>query len=264
MASIKISNLPVLSAGTLTDDDQFVINDANQTTSRLSYLEFKTDFLGGPLTFAGSVNFDGDINIVESLTSNVPTKTQVTAEIETVVARDLGEYAKIVAPNFQDSGTGENITRPRYDGSPLINQAILTDKIGVYAKIVAPNFQVDETDPANHIRPRYAGSEIINRILLDNAIKVETDRSTAAEGVLTTAVSDENVAMLAAVKVNYDLIVPAATRADQAFDNSASIQTKLAGLSVDGNAYVDAGAPTVGELQAVIAALVTDLNAALA
>ena len=78
MSSIKISNLPTLDSGTLTDDDQFVINDANQTTSRLSYGDFKTNFLTSNLTFAGSVVFTGSVTVnVDDTTSNVYTKDSV-------------------------------------------------------------------------------------------------------------------------------------------------------------------------------------------
>lgn len=95
MASIKISHLPQLTEGTLTDDDQFVINDANQTTSRLGYGVFKTSFLSSNLTFSGSVNITGDLTITESVTSNVPTKGQVTTEIQTEIDRAVAAEAAL-------------------------------------------------------------------------------------------------------------------------------------------------------------------------
>ena len=88
MASIKISNLPAVTPGTLTDDDQFVLNDANQTTSRLSYGNLKSRFLGENHTFAGSVNFTGDVNVnVNSTNTNVLTIQSATVLIEESEAR---------------------------------------------------------------------------------------------------------------------------------------------------------------------------------
>ncbi len=95
MASIKISHLPQLTETTLTDDDQFVLNDANQTTSRLGYGDFKTNLLATNLTFSGSVNITGDLTITESVTSNVPTKGQVATDIQTEVDRAVAAEAAL-------------------------------------------------------------------------------------------------------------------------------------------------------------------------
>ena len=85
MASIKISNLPAVTPGTLTDDDQFVLNDANQTTSRLSYGNLKSRFLGENHTFSGSVNFAGDVNVnVNSTNTNVLTIQSATVLIKSL------------------------------------------------------------------------------------------------------------------------------------------------------------------------------------
>jgi len=108
MASIKISSLPKLTDGTLTPDDQFIINDGNTTTSRLSYGDFQAFFLGSNLTFSGSVNFDGDINIVESLTSNVLTRNQVVAEVKIETDRALAAESELAGNAAADATNKSN------------------------------------------------------------------------------------------------------------------------------------------------------------
>ena len=105
MASIKISNLPPITPGTLTDDDQFVLNDANQTTSRLSYGNLKARFLGENHVFSGSVDFAGDVTVnVNSTNTNVATKEGVAiliaeSEARTAVpiAQNADEITRLIA-----------------------------------------------------------------------------------------------------------------------------------------------------------------------
>lgn len=99
MASIKISNLPPITPGTLTDDDQFVLNDANQTTSRLSYANLKERFLEENHTFSGSVNFTGDVNVnINSTNTNVLTVETATVLINESEARS----AALISENTDD------------------------------------------------------------------------------------------------------------------------------------------------------------------
>ena len=143
MASIKISNLPALTSGTLTDDDQFVINDANQTTSRLSYGDFKTAFLATNLTFAGSVNFSGDITITESVTSNVYTKDEVVflvaaentralaaeSALETQITNVTNGVAVLAAAENTFAGNLNVIGVLSQQGSGVLTTATTTDVV---------------------------------------------------------------------------------------------------------------------------------------
>jgi len=83
MASIKISSLPVLEADRLTDDDQFIVNDANAATTRLSYGAMVGKIASTNLNFTGAVEFSGTLTITGDLNaSNVYTKEQTDAAIE--------------------------------------------------------------------------------------------------------------------------------------------------------------------------------------
>lgn len=90
MASIKISNLPSLMAPSLSDNDYFIVNDENQTTSKLQFTEFVKALGNQDYTFSGAVNFTGSVsvNIVDELNSNIYTKASVDALIAESEARD--------------------------------------------------------------------------------------------------------------------------------------------------------------------------------
>jgi hypothetical protein len=113
MASIKISNLPAITPGILTDDDQFVVNDANQTTSRLSYGNLKSRFLGENHTFSGSVNFSGDVNVnVNSTNTNVLTIESATVLINESEARS----GVLIQENADDISRLVSLTKAPSDG----------------------------------------------------------------------------------------------------------------------------------------------------
>ena len=57
MASIKVSELPALSA--ITPNDVLILNDEDATTSKITISDFTTSFIGQNLPFTGVVNFGG-------------------------------------------------------------------------------------------------------------------------------------------------------------------------------------------------------------
>ena len=57
MSKVKISRLPV--SNTATDDDYFVINDANQETQHISWSDLKITLTSSNLTFTGTTYFKG-------------------------------------------------------------------------------------------------------------------------------------------------------------------------------------------------------------
>ena len=57
MASIKVSELPAVSA--ITPADVLIINDENATTSKITISNFTTSFVGQNLSFTGTVGLNG-------------------------------------------------------------------------------------------------------------------------------------------------------------------------------------------------------------
>lgn len=91
MASIKISNLPDLQSGSVSANDYFIVNDENQTTSKLKFTEFVTALGNQNYVFSGDVSFTGQlsVNIVDDTSSNVYTKSSVNTLIAESEARTL-------------------------------------------------------------------------------------------------------------------------------------------------------------------------------
>lgn len=90
MASIKISNLPSLTATSVSNNDYFIVNDENQTTSKLQFTEFVEALSNQNYTFSGVVNFTGSVsvNVVDDTSSNIYTKASVNTLIAESEARD--------------------------------------------------------------------------------------------------------------------------------------------------------------------------------
>ncbi len=91
MASIKISNLPDLMAPNVSVNDYFIVNDENQTTSKLKFTEFVTALSNQNYVFSGTVRFTGSvtIDIIDDSSSNVYTKASVNTLIAESEARSL-------------------------------------------------------------------------------------------------------------------------------------------------------------------------------
>ena len=91
MASIKISNLPDLLAPSVSENDYFIVNDENQTTSKLKFTEFVTALGNQNYVFSGTVRFTGSVtlDIIDDTSSNVYTKTSVNTLIAESEARTL-------------------------------------------------------------------------------------------------------------------------------------------------------------------------------
>lgn len=91
MASIKISNLPDLQSGSVSANDYFIVNDENQTTSKLKFTEFVTALGNQNYVFSGAVRFTGSVtlDIIDDTSSNVYTKSSVNTLIAESEARTL-------------------------------------------------------------------------------------------------------------------------------------------------------------------------------
>lgn len=100
MASIKISNLPDLTADRVTNNDYFIVNDENQTTTKLRFVDLVEAFGGQNVTFTGVVRFTGSVSIdvIDDTDSNVYTKTSV----NTLIAESEARSAALVQANTND------------------------------------------------------------------------------------------------------------------------------------------------------------------
>jgi len=89
MASIKISNLPDLTPDRVTNNDYFIVNDENQTTTKLRFADLVTAISDENITFTGVVRFTGGVNVdvIDDTSSNVYTKNSVNVLISESEAR---------------------------------------------------------------------------------------------------------------------------------------------------------------------------------
>jgi hypothetical protein len=142
MASIKISNLPVLTADRLTGLDQFIVNDENQTTSRLSYTELVSGITDDNLTFNGSVRFTGEVSVeVTSANTNLYTKQEVNdliaeteADHEAGIAQNATDIVNLVALTGVPKGRSNYFTGDFAVGS-FLNDGINRNNLQVLQKI---------------------------------------------------------------------------------------------------------------------------------
>lgn len=142
MASIKISNLPVLTSEKLTGLDQFIVNDENQTTSRLSYTELVKGISDDNLTFNGSVNFTGEVTVnVSSANTNLYTKQEVDAAIaageashEADISQNQTDITNLVGISGVPKGRSNYFTSDFAVGS-FLNDGINRDNLQVLQKI---------------------------------------------------------------------------------------------------------------------------------
>lgn len=248
MASIKISHLPAITPGTLTDDDQFVINDANQTTSRLSYGDFKTNFLSSNLTFSNTVNFGGAVTITENAASNVPTKAQVTALIQVETNRAIqAESALGVRIDNVTNGVAL-LAAPENTFTGNLNVVGVLSQAGSGVMTLANSTDVVRTSSAS---TTFTGDVNVIGVLSKGGSAVATAADLTGLGTEIQAAKDLGQSGIDDAATADGKAVAAATTAD-------GVQAKLAALT---DITVDSG--DVATLEAKVAALVTALKAAL-
>lgn len=158
MASIKISKLTDLSKDLLTNDDVFIVNDANQTTMSIKYGTIVDKIQETDHLFTGDVEFSGSVTVSGILANrNFYTKTEVDTNISTAVdavqvdvdknkldvesLRMLAGINVNVAGNIPQTyigGTFISAVIPEFSAGPLnIVQAV--NAIGSHLETVASN-----------------------------------------------------------------------------------------------------------------------------
>ena len=238
MASIKISNLPAVTPGTLTDDDQFVLNDANQTTSRLSYGNLKTRFLGENHTFTGSVNFEGDVSVnVNSTNTNVLTVEVATILIEESEARS----AVLIQANANDITRLVSLTK-----APAVG--------GIYPDGTFTGAASDATNLVDAIND-VAGDQVTNdsRVTVLEGI---TSTNTAGIAANTTSISNLDGRVTAAETTIIDLDTRVTAVETELSSLSGVVGDDTSGLVAD----IEALDTRVTDLESDV----TDLKATLA
>ena len=141
MASIKISSLPVLEADRLTKNDQFIVNDENSATTRLSYEDLVTSITTSNQEFTKVVTFSGIVNITGEFNAlNVYDKDGTDAAIADAIAPlkiDIADNADaindLVALTGLPKGTltilGNQFTSPTTQAGGPYNQLTIVQKL---------------------------------------------------------------------------------------------------------------------------------------
>ena len=63
MATIRVSFLPEIKVDRITDDDYYIVNDGDITTSKVSFKQMVLGIAERDIEFTGDVTFTGDVVI---------------------------------------------------------------------------------------------------------------------------------------------------------------------------------------------------------
>lgn len=227
MASIKISNLPSLMAASVSDNDYFIVNDENQTTSKLQFTQFVEALGNQDYTFSGAVNFTGSVsvNVVDDSNSNIYTKTSVNTLIAESEARD---NVKILA-NATDINQLQNLL-PAPTSGGLFLAGTFTGAADTATQVVtAINLVSDKVTADAAVVSNLSG--FVNSIASDLAlVTANVSTNTSEIALLKTAVGDVNSGLTLAVADNVAAIAALDARVTTDIANLAALDSVVSGL----------------------------------
>jgi len=87
MATIRVSSLPEIQVDRITDDDYYIVNDGDITTSKLSFKQMVLGIAQKDIEFSGTIKFSGDVEFEANATGPFPNNDDVytTDEIDVKV-----------------------------------------------------------------------------------------------------------------------------------------------------------------------------------
>jgi hypothetical protein len=98
MATIRISSLPEIKVDRITDDDYYIVNDGDITTSKVSFRQIVLGIGERDIEFSGDIQFNGSVNLGDNVTGDFYNKDETynKQEVDNIVSQ-LEDY-----DTFQD------------------------------------------------------------------------------------------------------------------------------------------------------------------
>lgn len=93
MATIRISSLPEIKVDRITDDDYYIVNDGDITTSKVSFRQIVLGIGERDIEFSGDIQFNGSVNLGDNVTGDFYNKDETYSkqEVNTIVS-ELEDY----------------------------------------------------------------------------------------------------------------------------------------------------------------------------
>ncbi len=101
MATIRVSSLPEIKVDRITDDDYYIVNDGDITTSKLSFKQMVLGIAQKDIDFSGDIKFSGDVEFTGDATGPFPntgdvyTKTEIDALLYALEQYDVSQDDKL-------------------------------------------------------------------------------------------------------------------------------------------------------------------------
>jgi len=167
MATIRISSLPEIKVDRITDDDYYIVNDGDITTSKVSFRQIVLGIGERDIEFSGDVEFSGTVNLGGDVTGDFYNKNETYSKIEVdAIVAELEDYNTFqderIVPLIELSGEDEKSSYYRDFQKGIIRpqattRAALTD-LEIY---VADNRTLIEglTDNSNDLQGELSSLE---------------------------------------------------------------------------------------------------------
>ncbi len=251
MASIKISNLPDLQSGSVSANDYFIVNDENQTTSKLRFTDFITALGSQDYVFSGDVSFTGQlsVNIVDDTNSNVYTKTSV----NTLIAESEARTLIPVTANATDISQLQNLLPAPTSGGLFLAGTFRGAASAATQVVTAVNAVSDKVELQVTELSDLAG--IVNTLGIDiAAVTNSVSENTLEIAALKTAVGDAGSGLTLQVANNEAAITALDSTVTGDIANLAALDSVVAGIK--------ASLETNGSIKTEIEAAQADATAA--
>ncbi len=243
MASIKISNLPDLQSGSVSANDYFIVNDENQTTSKLKFTDFITALGSQNYVFSGDVSFTGElsVNIVDDTNSNVYTKTSV----NTLIAESEARTLIPVTANATDISQLQNLLPAPTSGGLFLAGTFRGAASAATQVVTAVNAVSDKVELQVTELDTLKG--FVNTLGSDLAAVTNTVSSNAAAiGLLQTAVGDAGSGLTLQVADNEAAITALDSKVQGDIDELADLNAVVDGIK----ASLESGGSIKNEIEA--------------
>lgn len=144
MTTVRISRLPELTAGRITDDDFLIINDGNLTTNKVSFREFMYGVQLNITTLPGDITVTGDVVFEGAVTGDFYNKEQVYNKIEmNAIITELNDYDSAQDLRINDlellTGAAGSPYLPEFTKGIISDQATIFQALGELENAVDAN-----------------------------------------------------------------------------------------------------------------------------